>query len=62
MKNRPSVSIVSTTRANGLEPYVYLWRLFAELPKATNVEDSEAPLRFCMAEFLHIKTPELLGV
>ena len=26
-------SIVSTARANGLEPYAYLRRLFAELPK-----------------------------
>jgi len=29
-------SIVSTARANGLEPYAYLRRLFAELPKAKN--------------------------
>ena len=29
-------SIVSTARANGLEPYAYLRRLFAELPKKPN--------------------------
>jgi transposase len=37
-------SIVSTARANGLEPYAYLRRLFAELPKAKTVEDFEAML------------------
>ena len=36
-------SIVSTARANGLEPYAYLRRLFAELPKAKTVEDFENP-------------------
>lgn len=39
-------SIVSTARANGLEPYAYLRRLFTELPKAKNVEDFEAMLPF----------------
>ncbi len=39
-------SIVSTARANGLEPYAYLRRLFAELPKAKSVEDFEAMLPF----------------
>ena len=39
-------SIVSTVRANGLEPYAYLRRLFAELPKAKTVEDFEALLPF----------------
>src|ERR1700730_17128126 len=39
-------SIVSTARANGLEPYAYLRRLFAELPKAKTVEDYEAMLTF----------------
>ena len=39
-------SIVSTARANGLEPYTYLRRLFAELPKAKTVEDFEALLPF----------------
>jgi hypothetical protein len=39
-------SIVSTARANGLEPYAYLRRLFTELPKAKTVEDFEALLPF----------------
>jgi len=39
-------SIVSTARANGLEPYTYLRRLFAKLPKAKAVEDFEALLPF----------------
>jgi transposase len=39
-------SIVSTARANGLEPYAYLRRLFAELPKAKTVEDFEGMLPF----------------
>jgi hypothetical protein len=39
-------SIVSTARANDWEPYAFLRRLFAELPKAKTVEDFEAPLPF----------------
>jgi transposase len=39
-------SIVSTARANGLEPCAYLRRLFTELPKAKAVEDFEALLPF----------------
>jgi transposase len=39
-------SIVSTARANGLEPFAYLRKLFAELPKAKTVEDFEAMLPF----------------
>jgi transposase len=39
-------SIVSTARANGLEPYAYLKHLFTELPKAQTVEDFEALLPF----------------
>jgi len=39
-------SIVSTARANGLEPYAYLRRLFAQLPKAKTVDDFEALLPF----------------
>jgi transposase len=39
-------SIVSTARANGLEPYAYLRQLFAELPKAKTVEDFETLLPF----------------
>jgi transposase len=37
---------VPTARANGLEPYAYLKRLFTDLPKATTVEDFEALLPF----------------
>jgi len=43
---RRSTGIVSTARANGLEPYAYLRRCFAELPKAKTVEDFEAMLPF----------------
>ena len=43
-------SIVSTARANGLEPYAYLRRLFAELPKAKAVEDFEALLPFSLSD------------
>jgi hypothetical protein len=39
-------SIVSTARANGLEPYAYPRRLLTELPKAKNAEDFEAMLPF----------------
>lgn len=42
-------SLVSTARANGLEPYPYLRRLFADLPKATTVEDFEYLLPFNIA-------------
>jgi transposase len=42
-------SIVSTARANGLEPYAYLRKLFAELPKAKSVEDFEVLLPFSTA-------------
>jgi transposase len=42
-------SIVSTARANSLEPYAYLRRLFAELPKAKTVDDLEALLPFSTA-------------
>ncbi len=41
--------IVSTTRDNGLEFYVYLRRLFVELPKAKSVEDFGALLPFATA-------------
>jgi transposase IS66-like protein len=39
-------SLTSTAKANGLEPYAYLCRLFAELPQATTVEEIEALLPF----------------
>ena len=37
-------SLVQTARANELEPYAYLRRLFAELPAAQTVEQVEALL------------------
>jgi transposase len=42
-------SIVSTARANGLEPYAYLRHVFTELPKAKTVEQFEALLPFSAA-------------
>lgn len=39
-------SLVETAKANGLEPYAYLWRLFERLPQAKTVEDFEALLPF----------------
>jgi transposase len=39
-------SLVQTARANELEPYAYLQRLFAQLPKAKTVEDFEVLLPF----------------
>jgi transposase len=38
--------IVETAKANGLEPYAYLRRLFEQLPHATTVADFEALLPF----------------
>jgi len=42
-------SLVSTARANGLEPYAYLRHLFAELPKAKTIDDIERLLPFNIA-------------
>ena len=39
-------SLVETAKANGLEPYAYLCRLFDRLPHARTVEDFEALLPF----------------
>ena len=39
-------SLVQTARANELEPYAYLRRLFSELPSAQSVADIEALLPF----------------
>jgi transposase len=39
-------SLVQTARANELEPYAYLCRLFDQLPAATSVADFEALLPF----------------
>ncbi|MEM5529397.1 transposase domain-containing protein, partial [Gammaproteobacteria bacterium AS21] len=32
-------SIIETAKANGLEPYAYLRRLFTQLPLADTIED-----------------------
>jgi transposase len=37
-------SLIETAKANGLEPYAYLRRVFTELPKAETVEAIEALL------------------
>jgi transposase len=37
-------SLIETAKVNALEPHQYLMRVFAELPKATTVEDIEALL------------------
>ncbi len=37
-------SLIETAKANGLEPYAYLHKVFTELPGATSVEDIEALL------------------
>jgi transposase len=37
-------SLIETAKANGLEPYAYLRRVFTELPATTTVEDIEALL------------------
>lgn len=37
-------SLIETAKANGIEPYAYLNRLFTELPQASTVEDIEALL------------------
>jgi transposase len=39
-------SLVQTARANEIEPYAYLRRLFAELPPAQTLEQIEALLPF----------------
>jgi transposase len=37
-------SVIETAKANGIEPYAYLRHIFAELPKATTLEDIEVLL------------------
>jgi transposase len=37
-------SLIETAKANGLEPYAYLRKIFTELPRATTVADIEALL------------------
>jgi transposase len=47
-------SVIETAKANGLEPYVYLRRVFSVLPAATSVAALEEllPWKFTAAEFL----------
>jgi len=42
-------SLIETAKASGLEPYAYLKRVFAELPKATTLADVEALLPWAIA-------------
>ncbi len=37
-------SLIETAKANSIEPWAYLQRVFAELPKAVTLEDVEALL------------------
>ncbi len=37
-------SLIETEKANGIEPYRYLQKVFAELPKANPLKDIEALL------------------
>ena len=37
-------SILTTAKANGIEPYAYLERIISELPKCKTVDDYEALL------------------
>lgn len=39
-------SLIETAKANGIEPYQYLKRVFTELPQAGTLEDIEALLPF----------------
>jgi hypothetical protein len=43
-------SLIETAKASGCEPYAYLARVFAELPKATTLADVEALLPWNVAE------------
>ena len=42
-------SLVETAKANGLEPYAYLRRVFTDLPQAKTLEDVEALLPWNIA-------------
>ncbi|WP_444932153.1 IS66 family transposase [Microbulbifer sp. SSSA002] len=42
-------SLIETAKANGLEPYSYLAKVFAELPKAQSLEEIEALLPWNIA-------------
>ena len=41
-------SLIGTAKANGLETYAYLRRVFTELPKAESLEHIEALLPYCL--------------
>ncbi len=43
-------SLIETAKASGLEPYAYLARIFAELPKATTLAQFEALLPWNVAQ------------
>ncbi len=43
-------SLIETAKANDLEPYAYLRRVFTELPAATTVEDIEALLPWALPD------------
>lgn len=43
-------SLIETAKASGLDPYAYLARIFAELPKATTLADVEALLPWNIAK------------
>ncbi|MHB8255405.1 MAG: transposase domain-containing protein, partial [Acidiferrobacter sp.] len=42
-------SLIETCKANGLEPYAYLRRVFTDLPQAQTLEDLEALLPHVIA-------------
>ena len=48
-------SLVITARANGIEPYHYLRKVFSELPKAVTLEDIEKlrPIHFAESQLDH---------
>ena len=43
-------SVIETAKANGLEPYAYLKRIFTELPNAKTLEQMESLLPWSLAE------------
>jgi hypothetical protein len=55
-------SLVQTARANELEPYAYLCRLFEQLPAATRVADFETllPWNITRANCTRVRTIERL--
>ena len=42
--------LIETAKANGLEPYAYLRRVFTELPNAQRLDDIEALLPWQLPE------------